>query len=110
MFPDGYADGNEESTLSDSANRRVRPKRKAIVMTNRIRSMLAGALSALSLVGGCQTFNAETGMTLPSGHYLRHPPQYIPPSPPFPLTKELESLEEAAARSNTPRPAVPLPQ
>lgn len=34
--------------------------------------------------------------TLPAPHYLRHAPQYFPPSPPYPLPKELDSLEEAA--------------
>lgn len=47
---------------------------------------------------GCQTWVPEAGVTLPSGHYLQHPPQYIPPSPAFPLSRELTSLEEAAAR------------
>jgi hypothetical protein len=59
----------------------------------------------LALLSGCQTWLPEAGLTLPTGYYLRHPPQYIPPSPAFPLTNELNSLEEAAARQ-----AVPLPQ
>jgi hypothetical protein len=33
------------------------------------------------------------GMTLPSGYYLKHPPQYFPPSPPFPVPRELASQE-----------------
>jgi hypothetical protein len=33
-------------------------------------------------------------MTLPSPHYLDHPPQFIPESPPFPLTKELGRQEQ----------------
>ena len=60
----------------------------------------AGLGLGLALVAGCQTWVPEAGMTLPSGHYLRHPPQYIPRSPAFPLTKELASQEEAAARLN----------
>ena len=44
---------------------------------------------------GCQTYFTETGQTLPSGHYLRHPPQYIPPTPPFPLPREAADLEQA---------------
>ena len=43
----------------------------------------AGLGLALLALGGCQTWVA--GMTLPSGRYLEHPPQYIPPSPPFPF-------------------------
>lgn len=49
---------------------------------------------------GCQTNVA--GMTLPSGHYLEHAPQYIPPSPPFPLPREQASMEAAAARNPPP--------
>jgi hypothetical protein len=55
----------------------------------------AGLGLALLALGGCQTWVA--GMTLPSGRYLQHPPQYIPPSPPFPLPRELSSQEAAAA-------------
>ncbi len=46
------------------------------------------------------------GMTLPSGYYLQHPPQYIPPSPPFTPTRELASQVEAAPTAPTP-PAIP---
>ncbi|MBI3822486.1 MAG: hypothetical protein HY289_07380, partial [Planctomycetes bacterium] len=42
------------------------------------------------------TWQPEAGLTLPSPHYLRHPPQYFPPSMPSPLPKELRALEEAA--------------
>jgi hypothetical protein len=56
---------------------------------------LAGIGLALAVSSGCQTWTS--GMTLPSGHYLQHPPQYIPPSPPFPLPRELESQERTAA-------------
>ena len=38
-----------------------------------------------------------THLTLPSGHYLEHPPQYIPPSPRYPLTRELSHEEETLA-------------
>lgn len=54
------------------------------------------AAVCLSTVVGCQTWNMEAGITLPSPYYLRHPPQYFPPSEPYPLTKELRSQEEAA--------------
>ena len=50
----------------------------------------------LSLLSGCQTWVAEAGITVPSPGYLRHPPQYFPPSEPYPLPKELRSQEEAA--------------
>jgi hypothetical protein len=49
-------------------------------------------------------------MTLPSGHYLKHPPQYFPPSPPFPLARELASQEAiAAAGRGGAAPVVPAP-
>ena len=39
------------------------------------------------------------GMTLPSGHYLQHPPQYFAPSPPYPLPRELAAQERVAAEA-----------
>jgi hypothetical protein len=58
---------------------------------------LAGVGLTLLGLGGCQTWTA--GMTLPSPRYLQHPPQYFPPSPPFPLSRELASQEIAAGVS-----------
>jgi hypothetical protein len=49
----------------------------------------------LAVLTGCQTWTS--GMTLPSGHYLQHPPQYFAESPPYPLTRELANMEAAAA-------------
>jgi len=44
---------------------------------------------------GCQTPPAGFGgMTLPSGRYLQHPPQYFPPDPVFPLQNELNSMQD----------------
>ena len=43
---------------------------------------------------GCQTWTYSSGMTLPSGRYLQHRPQYIPPSPDFPLERELAFMEQ----------------
>lgn len=54
----------------------------------------AGLGLALSFFTGCQTWFG--GMTLPSGHYLEHPPQYFPQEPDFPLPRELAYQEEAA--------------
>jgi hypothetical protein len=71
---------------------------------------------ALATLTGCQTWVA--GMTLPSGHYLEHQPQYFAPSPPFPLSRELAQQQEAAAGARPgaavppgapPIPAVPPP-
>lgn len=63
---------------------------------------LGAAGLALAVLSGCQANVA--GMTLPSGWYLQHPPQYIPPSPPFPLSRELSRQEEVAA---APAPGAP---
>lgn len=70
----------------------------------KIKSKLALAslgITGLLLIGtsGCQTHVG--GMTLPSGHYLEHPPQYVPPSPFFPLSKELASMETGANTNQT---------
>jgi len=78
---------------------------------------LAGLGLALASLTGCQTNVA--GMTLPSGHYLQHPPQYFAPSPPFPLQRELATMEAqsggpagaaGAAALPPPAPVVPPPQ
>ena len=62
-----------------------------------MRACLAGL--GLTMVGlvGCQTYVPGTGQTLPSPRYLDHPPQYFPPSPSFPLPRELANQERAAA-------------
>jgi hypothetical protein len=52
----------------------------------------------LATLSGCQTWVPEAGLTLPSPHYLRHPPQFFPRSPDFPLQKELAGIEEATAQ------------
>jgi len=69
-----------------------------MVQTGKLAAMACVALGGLALAGstGCQTQLA--GMTLPSPHYLEHPPQYVPPSPPFPLSRELAQQEEIASR------------
>ncbi len=78
---------------------------------------VAGLGVTLALTSGCQTWVA--GMTLPSGRYLEHPPQYFPPSPPFPLYRELAYQQAIAAQvpgavAPTPLPppvvpAIPIP-
>jgi hypothetical protein len=63
---------------------------------------------ALAALTGCQTWVA--GMTLPSGRYLEHRPQYFPQDPVFPLTRELASMEAAAAAAGAvPGAPAPLP-
>ncbi len=68
---------------------------------------LAGLGLILATLSGCQTWVPSTGQTLPSPRYLEHPPQYLPPSPPFPLERELASQMRTAA--NMPEPGAPPP-
>ncbi|MFL5338640.1 MAG: hypothetical protein ACJ8F7_00600 [Gemmataceae bacterium] len=58
------------------------------------------AALGLTLAGltGCQTWVA--GMTLPSGYYLEHKPQYFRPDPDFPLEKELATMQAQDALIN----------
>jgi hypothetical protein len=74
----------------------------------------AGVGLFLTAATGCQTNIA--GMTLPSGHYMQHPPQYFAPSPAFPLQRELAAQEAqdagvglAGAAPIAPGPVVPPP-
>jgi hypothetical protein len=66
--------------------------------TRRLALWLAGFGMALTGLTGCQTWYG--GMTLPSGRYLQHYPQYFAPDPQHPLPRELASQEdpEGAAR------------
>lgn len=76
----------------------------------RVGSMVALSLSLAGLTG-CQTWVG--GMTLPSGHYLQHRPQYFAPSPDFPLNRELATMEaqqgEAGPTAPVPPPAPVVP-
>src|SRR6476646_7279816 len=60
---------------------------------------LAGLALTTTALTGCQTNVA--GMTLPSGHYLEHPPQFIADTPPFPLSRELASMQMQGAPAST---------
>jgi hypothetical protein len=42
-----------------------------------------------------ETFVPQTGQTLPSPNYLDHPPQYFPPTPPYPLPNEMKAILKA---------------
>ena len=64
--------------------------------------VLAGL--SLAFLSGCQSWPMDAGITLPSPYYLRHSPEYFPPSPPYPLPKELNSNEEAQKRFNDNQP------
>lgn len=52
------------------------------------------ACVSLGLTGlsGCQTWAG--GLTLPTGRYLNHYPQYLSADPAFPLPRELASQED----------------
>lgn len=58
------------------------------------------ALALVLLCGlGCQTW--EGGMTLPSPHYLKDSPDYIPPKRQFDLPKELLHMQQHAVPAAT---------
>ena len=69
---------------------------------------------ALMGSGGCQTYIPGMSLTLPSGRYLEHPPQYVRPDDDFPLSRELASQEanNAAALAGAVVPGAigPAPQ
>ena len=74
------------------------------------RRALVGLGLALAGLAGCQAYYG--GMTLPSGHYLEHPPSYAPyESPPYPYARELSTIQaqnaaaEAAAGAGAGLPA-----
>ena len=73
-------------------------------LRNKMAKACVTVVVIMGLASGCQTWVPEAGLTLPSQDYLKHPPQYIPPSPPFPLTRELNSLEKAAQQVQDERP------
>jgi hypothetical protein len=76
---------------------------------NKIRRWQCLCLASLGLayvsLTGCQTNTG--GMTLPSGYYLQHPPQYFPPSPAFPLSRELAGMEAQNAGALVPQVVTP---
>ena len=74
----------------------------------RPRGLWAGLGLALAALAGCQT--EFGGMTLPSPHYLEHPPNYIPPSPPFPFQRELATQQAVAAQPEPGAPAALPPR
>ena len=71
--------------------------------------------AAGACIAGCQTPPAGFGgMTLPSPHYLQHPPQYFPPDPPFSLQRELDSMQDPEGLTRRglgagPAPIQPVP-
>jgi hypothetical protein len=69
----------------------------------------AGCGLLLATLVGCQTQVPGTQQTLPSGHYLEHPPQYIPPSPYFPLPREEATQAAINARAAGFAGPAPLP-
>jgi hypothetical protein len=69
----------------------------------------AGCGLLLATLVGCQTQVPGTQQTLPSGHYLEHPPQYVPPSPAFPLPREEATQLSINARAGGPPAPAVLP-
>lgn len=77
--------------------------------------LLAGFGLVLGTLAGCQTY--YNGITLPSPHYLDHPPTYAPESPPYPFARELATQQAQTSQAEAggagglpPRvPAGPLP-
>ncbi len=68
--------------------------------TNCRSGLLVLAGLGLAMLSGCQNWPMDAGITLPSPWYLKHSPEYFPPSPGYPLSKELGSLEEAQKKVN----------
>src|SRR5262249_32803645 len=103
IFAAGQADNEEEIDYSEQVKEAT--SQGAVMSTTRrgLGLCSAGLALVLSFVSGCQTWVPEAGLTLPTGDYLRHPPQYIPPSPPFPLSRELATLERAAQQQQDER-------
>jgi hypothetical protein len=83
----------------------------AIMTTTRRwqRALAVGFGLGLTVTAGCQTHIISTGMTLPSPHYLEHPPQYFPPDPDYPLQHEVNSQLNQAAAAAAANPAIAGP-
>lgn len=65
-------------------------------------------LAMLSSIG-CQTWVPGAALTLPSPHYLEHPPQHFASSPSYPFSRELASQEATWAQPAGPAAPAPLP-
>jgi hypothetical protein len=80
-----------------------------LAKTRRLAMVLSAFGVTLLCSTGCQTWFG--GMTLPSGRYLQHYPQYFAPDPVHPLSRELASQEdpEGAARRAGGFGVAPLP-
>jgi hypothetical protein len=61
----------------------------------------------MAAASGCQTW--EGGMTLPTGRYLEHPPQFFPSDPVFPLERELAAQQATYAQGLPGGPPAGLP-
>jgi hypothetical protein len=93
----------------------IRPGGTTMTTTRRWQLLGAAGLGlGLSLTAGCQTHIISAGMTLPSPHYMEHPPQYFPPDPDYPLQREVNTQLNQAAAAAAANPAaiagpVPVP-
>jgi hypothetical protein len=73
-------------------------------MTGKLGKLTWGMAASLAMLTGCQTWVPQTGQTLPSPNYLDHPPQYIPPTPPYPLPNEMNGILAAQQAQQQARP------
>ena len=84
----------------------LRTRVKGILMkwTRAVRlRLLTGFGLTLTALAGCQTYYG--GMTVPSPHYLDHPPAYAPESPFYPYARELASMQAQSAQAEAGAPA-----
>lgn len=85
-------DDDSKTPLIEGVSESIR-----MLLEKKVRGGKASRLSA-------GPFQDREAVTLPSPHYLDHPPQYFPPSPPFPLPRELAYQEKVWASP----PGVPM--
>jgi hypothetical protein len=57
--------------------------------------VLAGLGLSMLATSGCQTWIQEAGVTMPTGEWLLHPPQFFPATPAFPLNREMNTMRTA---------------
>jgi hypothetical protein len=66
------------------------------------RGIVLATLGLSMMTVGCQTWIPEAGVTLPSEEWLIHPPQFFPPTPQFPLPRELNTMQNYKPQAPNP--------
>jgi hypothetical protein len=90
----GAEETSAEVTVTEMPNARPERLAKAPRPASPTCPVAAAVTNVVTAVGElCGGRAASAGMRLPSGQYVQHPPQYFPPSPAFPLTRELATQE-----------------